>query len=120
MNMNPSILKQKYVVKQRTFMITLTFIVLVHGFGMKLAVQSYSHVPVYKDIRQNIKGEFVLKNLIILDPDDHELIAESLDKYGRPLQSVASSTPLYDIMDVMNAGRYRVATVYDSEAGVSL
>lgn len=80
----------------------------------QLISKGFSHVPVYKDHRENIRGEFVVKNLIILDPDDHELISESLDKYGRPLHSIASTTPLYNILDEMMDGKYRMAAVYDA------
>ncbi|XP_072178832.1 uncharacterized protein [Diadema setosum] len=80
----------------------------------KITSQSYSHVPVFKDDRQNIQGEFVVKNLIILDPDDRVSISSALELYGRRLPSVAASRPLYHILDEMNAGKYRVAAVHDA------
>ncbi|XP_071497830.1 uncharacterized protein [Diadema antillarum] len=80
----------------------------------KITSQSYSHVPVFKGDRQNIQGEFVVKNLIILDPDDRVSISSALELYGRRLPSVVASRPLYHILDEMNAGKYRVAAVHDA------
>ncbi|XP_054753220.2 uncharacterized protein LOC129258981 [Lytechinus pictus] len=82
----------------------------------QLMANGYSHVPVYKDDRKNILGEFVVKNLIILDPDDNEPIAASLEKYGRPLHSITATKPLYNILDEMMDGKYRMAAIYDTPA----
>lgn len=69
--------------------------------------------------RENIKGEFVVKDLILLDPNDKGLISQSFDRYGRSLNFIPSNRPIYDIFDDMNLGRYRIAAVFDTDTGVS-
>lgn len=82
-----------------------------------LASQKFSHVPVYMNHRENIKGEFVVKDLILLDPNDKGLISQSFDRYGRSLNFIPSNRPIYDIFDDMNLGRYRIAAVFDTDTG---
>ncbi|XP_030850901.1 DUF21 domain-containing protein At2g14520 [Strongylocentrotus purpuratus] len=90
--------------------------VLDRTIMQQLIANGYSHVPVYKDDRKNIQGAFVVKNLIILDPDDNESISTSLEQYGRPLHSIAATKPLYNILDEMMDGKYRMAAIYDNPA----
>ncbi|XP_041463033.1 DUF21 domain-containing protein At2g14520-like [Lytechinus variegatus] len=83
-----------------------------------LATQKFSHVPVYKNHRKNVQGEFVIKELILLDPEDQELISTSFNRFGRSLHFIPSSRPLYDIFDDMSLGRYRIAAVLDDDTEV--
>ncbi|XP_041462431.1 DUF21 domain-containing protein At2g14520-like [Lytechinus variegatus] len=79
---------------------------------------NFSHVTARKDQNANTFGDPNTTNFFEDEFEDRGVMSDT-DSGGRqPLHAVASNTPLYDILDEMNIGCYRVAAVYDNVTGV--
>eukprot|EP01127_Copromyxa_protea_P005379 TRINITY_DN15317_c0_g1_i1.p1 TRINITY_DN15317_c0_g1~~TRINITY_DN15317_c0_g1_i1.p1 ORF type:complete len:516 (+),score=98.09 TRINITY_DN15317_c0_g1_i1:38-1585(+) len=72
--------------------------------------EGHSRVPVYKDSREHIVGMLLVKNLIIINPSENTLVGSI---HLQPLPHVPASTPLYNTMSILRAGRSHMALVID-------
>ncbi|KAJ3027504.1 UNVERIFIED_CONTAM: hypothetical protein HDU68_003692 [Siphonaria sp. JEL0065] len=70
----------------------------------------HSRVPVYNNIREDIIGVVLVKQLILLDPEDAVPVYKS--RIGR-LPRVKRDTPLFEILHVFEEGRSHMAIVVD-------
>jgi len=68
----------------------------------------HSRIPIYEGDRQNIKGTLLVKNLILCDPEDPIPVSKSRI---RPLLTVSSNMPLYDILNEFQTGKSHIAIV---------
>ncbi|KAI9342899.1 hypothetical protein BDR26DRAFT_801615, partial [Obelidium mucronatum] len=79
--------------------------------AMKLLIDAgHSRVPVYNNIREDIIGVVLVKQLILLDPEDAVPVYRS--RIGR-LPRVKRDTPLFEILHVFEEGRSHMAIVVD-------
>ncbi|KAJ3416661.1 hypothetical protein HDV05_000491 [Chytridiales sp. JEL 0842] len=70
----------------------------------------HSRVPVYNDSQEDIIGVVLVKQLVLLDPDDETPLTDI--KIGR-LPRVRSETPLYEILHVFEQGGSHMAVVVE-------
>ncbi|KAJ3141918.1 hypothetical protein HK100_005572 [Physocladia obscura] len=70
----------------------------------------HSRVPVYNQFREDIIGVCLVKQLILLDPEDCIPVYKS--RIGR-LPRVKKDTPLFEILHVFEDGRSHMAVVVD-------
>ncbi|KAJ8314471.1 hypothetical protein KUTeg_006621 [Tegillarca granosa] len=74
--------------------------------------QAHSRVPVYEDNRQNILGVIIVKNLILLDPDDAVPIRKLLKSpAARNVIYVDDNMALFDILNLFQTGKGHLAFV---------
>jgi len=75
---------------------------------VKILETGHSRIPIYEGDRQNIKGTLLVKNLILCDPEDPIPVSKSRI---RPLLTVSSNMPLYDILNEFQTGKSHIAIV---------
>ncbi|KAJ3351278.1 hypothetical protein HDU83_009005 [Entophlyctis luteolus] len=76
----------------------------------KLLEAGHSRIPVYSQFREDIIGVCLVKQLILLDPEDSIPVSKS--RIGR-LPRVKKDTPLFEILHVFEEGRSHMAVVVD-------
>ncbi|KAJ3064300.1 hypothetical protein HDU98_012277, partial [Podochytrium sp. JEL0797] len=70
----------------------------------------HSRVPVFNDAREDIIGVILVKQLVLLDPEDALPVYKS--RIGR-LPRVKKDTPLFELLHVFEEGRSHMAIVVD-------
>ncbi|KAJ1568867.1 hypothetical protein HK405_012861 [Cladochytrium tenue] len=70
----------------------------------------HSRVPVFNEIRENVIGVVLVKQLVLLDPDDATPLSEL--KIGR-LPKIRVDTPLFEILHVFETGKSHMAIVVE-------
>ncbi|KAJ3089206.1 hypothetical protein HK102_006934, partial [Quaeritorhiza haematococci] len=76
----------------------------------KLLQAGHSRVPVYNGDRQNIIGVVLVKQLLLLDPEDEVRLA---DIKIRRLPRVRNDTPLFEMLHVFENGGSHMAVVVE-------
>ncbi|KAI9332308.1 hypothetical protein DFJ73DRAFT_63328 [Zopfochytrium polystomum] len=76
----------------------------------KLIEAGHSRVPVYNNARENVIGVLLVKQLVLLDPDDATPLADI--PIGR-LPRIKSDTPLFEILHNFEEGGSHMAVVVD-------
>ncbi|KAJ1973357.1 hypothetical protein H4R35_004164 [Dimargaris xerosporica] len=77
----------------------------------KIVRAGHSRVPVYQGDHDNIVGVFLVKTLILIDPDD--CIPLRNLKINR-IPSVTTKTSLFDILNIFQEGGSHMALVYEA------
>jgi len=75
---------------------------------VKILDTGHSRIPIFEGERQNIKGMLLVKNLILFDPEEAVPVSKSRI---RPLPTVPSIMPLYDILNEFQTGKSHMALV---------
>ncbi|XP_065837744.1 uncharacterized protein [Oscarella lobularis] len=82
---------------------------------MKMLVSAgHSRVPVYSGVRSNIIGLVLVKNLILLDPDDAVPVRDVCrpESALRPLPRVDHDMPLYTLLNEFQKGKSHMCQVW--------
>ncbi|KAJ1984199.1 hypothetical protein H4R34_000805 [Dimargaris verticillata] len=77
----------------------------------KIVRAGHSRVPIYQGDHDNIVGVFLVKTLILIDPDD--CIPLRNLKINR-IPSVTTKTSLFDILNIFQEGGSHMALVYEA------
>ena len=76
----------------------------------------YSRIPVY-DVSlpstDNIVGLLIVKDLILLDPEEETPVSTILEFYPHPLEKVFYDSGCKELLTVMKSGRAHMAVVHD-------
>jgi len=78
----------------------------------KIHASGHSRIPVYRKKKTHIIGILLVKDLIIIDPDN-KISLDTLDLVMIP--QVTSNTPLYDLLNHFQKGKSHMAVVIDPE-----
>ena len=76
----------------------------------------YSRIPVYDDhlpATDNVVGLLIVKDLILLDPEEETPVATILQYYPHPLEKVFYDSHLRELLQIMKSGRAHMAVVHD-------
>ena len=76
----------------------------------------YSRIPVYDSqlpATDNIVGLLIVKDLILLDPEEETPVATILQYYPHPLEKVFYDSHLRELLQIMKSGRAHMAVVHD-------
>ena len=76
----------------------------------------YSRIPVYDNnlpATDNIVGLLIVKDLILLDPEEETPVATILQYYPHPLEKVFYDSHLRELLQIMKSGRAHMAVVHD-------
>ncbi|KAJ5078764.1 metal transporter cnnm-5 [Anaeramoeba ignava] len=79
---------------------------------LEVLSEGHSRVPVYKDNKHNIIGILLTKRLLNIDLSTQRKVSD-LELYKIP--RVFDSTPMYDMLRLMQSGKSHMALIVDSE-----
>ena len=76
---------------------------------MELVLEKgHSRIPVFRHMRSNVVGVVLVKQLILLDPDDETPVSESVKS---SLMEVGHNMQLYALLNLFQTGRSHIALV---------
>ena len=76
----------------------------------------YSRIPVFDNslpVTDNIVGLLIVKDLILLDPEEETPVATILQYYPHPIEKVFYDSHLRELLQIMKSGRAHMAVVHD-------
>ena len=76
----------------------------------------YSRIPVFDNslpATDNVVGLLIVKDLILLDPEEETPVATILHYYPHPLEKVFYDSHLKELLQIMKSGRAHMAVVHD-------
>nr|XP_022294632.1 DUF21 domain-containing protein At4g33700-like isoform X1 [Crassostrea virginica] len=77
----------------------------------KILSQAHSRVPVYEHHAGNVQGLLLVKNYIMLNPEDRTPVRDLLNEHTRNLLYVLDDMPLFDLLNVFQTGKSHLAFV---------
>ena len=77
----------------------------------------HSRIPIYHKSKQNIIGMILVKNLILLSPDNCTKVRDTVI---RRVPSVPENLPLYDMLNIFQTGKSHMATVLDHKDHITI
>eukprot|EP00118_Oscarella_pearsei_P007142 m.33838 g.33838 ORF g.33838 m.33838 type:complete len:481 (+) comp31920_c0_seq1:250-1692(+) len=82
----------------------------------KLVGAGHSRVPVYAGVKTNLVGLLLVKNLILLDPDDAVPVRD-VCRSESALPKVDHQMPLYSLLNKFQEGKSHICQVWGPKAG---
>jgi CBS domain containing-hemolysin-like protein len=76
---------------------------------IRILKSGHSRVPVFDGTRQNVRGQMLVKTLILLDPKEATPVA---DIPLRSVPKVSATLPLYDMLNEFQTGQSHLVTVH--------
>ena len=76
----------------------------------------YSRIPVYDNLlpaTDNVVGLLIVKDLILLDPEEETPVATILQYYPHPIEKVFYDSHLGELLQIMKSGRAHMAVTFD-------
>lgn len=77
----------------------------------KILHQAHSRVPVYEHHEGNVVGLLLVKNYIMLNPEDRTPVRDLLNDCTRSLLYVYDDMPLFDLLNIFQTGKSHLAFV---------
>ena len=81
-----------------------------------IVAAGFSRIPIYENDPHNVRGIMLVKNLIVVSPEDHRVVG-SLGL--RPPLVVAKTMGLHELLNAFQTGRSHIALVVDSPRKVT-
>lgn len=72
--------------------------------------QAHSRVPVYEHHEGNVVGLLLVKNYIMLNPEDRTPVRDLLNDCTRSLLYVYDDMPLFDLLNIFQTGKSKSPT----------